>query len=335
MSRHSIVIPVFNEHDGLPELYERMRSLLDKIMKTGSGVNDDAEVILVNDGSRDGSAEVLDEIAKKDPRFRVLHFSRNFGHQTAITAGLEWASGDTVTVMDADLQDPPEVILEFIQKWREGFEVIYGVRRKREGETAFKLWTAKLFYRIIRKITQFDIPVDTGDFRLMDRRAVDALLKLRERHRFIRGLVSWIGYKQTGVLYDRASRKHGETHYPFKKMLKFALDGVTSFSMFPLQIATYVGVFSSACAFLGILYTLYLRFWTTRTIHGWSSMMIVVLFLGGVQLLAIGVIGEYLGRVFDEVRRRPLYFVSKSVNFDEPPAGYGEVTRQVLIPKMR
>ncbi|HRK03022.1 MAG TPA: glycosyltransferase family 2 protein, partial [Oligoflexia bacterium] len=199
MPRHSIVIPVFNERDGLEELFLRMKEVADQIVDSSS---DDAEIILVNDGSKDGSLEKLDEIATRDNRFKVLHLSRNFGHQVAITAGLEWASGDTVTVMDADLQDPPEVILEFIQKWREGFEVVYAVRRSRAGETKFKLWTAKLFYRIIRRITQFDIPVDTGDFRLMDRRAADAFLKLRERHRFIRGLVSWIGYKQVGVPYD-------------------------------------------------------------------------------------------------------------------------------------
>jgi dolichol-phosphate mannosyltransferase len=247
-----------------------------------------------------------------------LHLSRNFGHQTAITAGIEWAHGDTVTVMDADLQDPPEVILELIAKWREGFEVVYAVRRMREGETVFKLWTAKIFYRMIRKLTRVDIPVDTGDFRLMDRKAIDAFLKMPERHRFVRGMVSWVGFRQGGVLYDRASRVHGQTHYPFRKMFKFALDGVTSFSIFPLQIASYIGMLAAAVAFVGILYTLYFKFFTDRTVQGWSSIMIVVLFLGGAQLLALGIIGEYLGRTYDESRRRPLYFVGRAVGFEEP-----------------
>ncbi|MEW6058422.1 MAG: glycosyltransferase family 2 protein [Bdellovibrionota bacterium] len=306
---HSLVIPVFNERDGIAELYERVRALIDRLP-------DAFEVILVNDGSRDGSAEVLSELPQRDKRFKVIHLSRNFGHQVAITAGLEWSQGDTVTVMDADLQDPPEVIEGLIAKWKEGFEVVYAVRRSREGETKFKLLTAKLFYRLIRKLTNVDIPLDTGDFRLMDRRAVNALLQLHERHRFIRGMVTWVGFKQVGVPYDRAKRLHGETHYPFHKMFKFALDGVTSFSIFPLQIATYFGVLSAVLAFLGILYSLYLKF-TDQTIHGWTSLMIVVLFLGGAQLLALGILGEYLGRTYDESRRRPLYFVGRAIGFEE------------------
>lgn len=307
---HSIVIPVYNESAGIAPLFERVRSVADRI---GEGV----EIILVDDGSRDGSADTLDRLHERDPRFKAIHFSRNFGHQIAITAGLEWARGDTVTVMDADLQDPPEVIPDFIAKWREGFEVVFGVRRHREGETFFKKATAKAFYRLIRRLTQVDIPVDTGDFRLMDRKAVDAFLRLPERHRFIRGLVSWVGFRQTGVPYDRASRSHGETHYPLRKMLKFAIDGVTSFSTFPLQLATYVGVGTAALSFLGILYVLYSKFVTHATIQGWASLMVVVLFLGGVQLLALGILGEYLGRTFDETRRRPLYFVARATGFEK------------------
>lgn len=310
---HSIVIPVYNEAAGLDALYERMRKVADEITRRFGA---DVEVILVNDGSRDGSTEKMDSLNGLDPRFKALHLSRNFGHQIAITAGMEWAKGDTVTVMDADLQDPPEVILEFLVKWKEGFEVAYGVRRKREGETAFKLATAAMFYRMIRKITNVDIPVDTGDFRLMDRRAVDAFLKLPERNRFVRGLVSWVGYKQIGVQYDRDSRKFGETHYPFKKMLKFALDGVTAFSAFPLQLATYVGVTTAIISFCSIFVVLYFKIFTHETIPGWTSIVIPVLFLGGVQLLALGIIGEYLGRVYDEVRRRPLYFIGKATGFD-------------------
>lgn len=313
MALHSLVIPVFNEHDGLNALFERVKNVCDRVESEVAGTT---EVILVNDGSQDGSTERLDELPGRDRRFKILHLSRNFGHQVAITAGLEWARGETVTVMDADLQDPPEVIVDLVKKWKEGAEVVYAVRRTREGETAFKLWTASMFYRTIRKLTNVDIPLDTGDFRLMDRKAVDAFLKMPERHRFVRGMVSWVGFRQVGVPYDRASRKHGETHYPFKKMLKFALDGVTAFSMIPLQLATYIGVFSAAFSFLGILYILYLRFLTDRTIQGWTSLMVVVLFIGGAQLLALGVIGEYLGRTYDETRRRPLYIIGRSKGFE-------------------
>jgi dolichol-phosphate mannosyltransferase len=312
MPLHSLVIPVFNERPGLDALFERVKGVFDALHRAG----DTYEAILVNDGSRDGSTEKLDELARADRRFKVVHLSRNFGHQVAITAGIEWARGETVTVIDADLQDPPELLEQLIAKWREGFEVVYATRESRQGESAFKLWTAKLFYRLIRWLTHVDIPLDTGDFRLMDRKAVDAFLRIPERHRFVRGLVSWVGYRQTGVPYKRASRVHGETHYPFKKMLKFALDGITSFSIFPLQIATYVGFVSAVVAFFGILYTLYLRLLTDKTIQGWTSLMIVVLFLGGVQLLALGIIGEYLGRTYDETRRRPLYFVGRVTGFE-------------------
>lgn len=312
MKLHSLVIPIFNEREGIPQLFERVRAVIDSLEKKHSC---SFEVLLVNDGSRDGSEAALDGLAQQDPRFKIVHLSRNFGHQVAITAGMEWARGVSVTVMDADLQDPPEVIGELLAKWMDGFEVVYAVRRSREGESAFKLATAKLFYRLIRRITHVDIPLDTGDFRLMDRKAVDALIRMPERHRFVRGMVSWLGFKQTGVVYDRKSRQHGETHYPLKKMLKLALDAVTSFSILPLQMATYIGVLSAVFAFFGILWALYLKFFTDRTIQGWTSIMIVVLFLGGAQLLALGVIGEYLGRTYDESRRRPLYLVGRAVGF--------------------
>ncbi len=309
---HSLVIPVFNEKPGLPFLFSKLTSLLNSWASRY-----EFEVILVNDGSRDGSREVLNSLAKQDDRFKVLHFSRNFGHQVAISAGMQWASGQTVTVMDADLQDPPELIEKMLEKWQQGFEVVYAVRRQREGETRFKLWTAKVFYRLIQRITNVEIPVDTGDFRLMDRKVVDAFNSLSERHRFVRGLVSWLGFRQTGILYDRASREHGETHYPFRKMYKFAIDGVTSFSMLPLQVATYVGTGSALVAFLGIVWSVYLKLFTDKTVQGWSSLMVVVLFLGGIQLLALGLIGEYLGRMFDEIKQRPLYLVSETVGFEK------------------
>lgn len=313
MIRHSIVIPLYNEFAGIPALFERMKRIADRIQSEFSA---EVELILVNDGSSDGSETALNEQAKLDSRFKVIHFSRNFGHQTAITAGLEWATGQTVSVMDGDLQDPPEVLLEFLAQWKLGFDVVYGVRKVRQGETAFKLWTASIFYRLIRRLTNVDIPVDTGDFRLMDRRAVDSFLKLRERHRFVRGMVSWIGFRQTGVLYKREPRNFGSTHYPFRKMLKFALDGITSFSAVPLQLATYFGLFSAVVGLLVGVWALYIKFFTDKSIQGWTSLMLVVLFLGGVQLLALGVIGEYLGRVYDEVKARPHYFISNAVGFD-------------------
>ena len=304
---HSLVIPVFNEKDGITALYEETKKICDSVAAKGGLM----EVIFVNDGSRDGSAQKLDEIIKKDGRYKVLHFSRNFGHQVAITAGIEHAAGATVSVMDADLQDPPEVILEFIAMWQKGYEVVYGVRSKRDGETIFKLLTAKVFYRIIAKLTNVEIPVDTGDFRLMDRKAVDALLSIKERHRFIRGLVSWVGFRQIGVEYHRKERKFGATHFPFKKMLKFAMDGITSFSSAPLQLAIWIGAISSFGALILSFWALYAHFYSDKTIQGWTSLILVVLFFGGCQLLAIGIIGEYIGRIYDEVKARPLYFVAR------------------------
>jgi len=312
MITHSIVIPVFNEEEGLQRLFDRVKNLADSIEKSS---DEKCEVILVNDGSKDRSTEILDQIHTMDSRFKIVHLSRNFGHQIAITAGTEWAQGQTVTVMDADLQDPPELIHEFIKKWREGFEVIYAVRKTRVGETAFKLFTAKLFYRLVRWITKMDIPNDAGDFRLMDRKVVNAFLSLPERHRYVRGLISWVGFRQVGVFYDRDERLTGQTNYTLKKMIKLAFDGIASFSIFPLRLATGVGFFTSAVAFLGVIYTLFLSA-THQTIQGWTSTILVVLFIGGVQLLALGVIGEYLGRMFDEVRQRPLYFVGKAMGFE-------------------
>jgi polyisoprenyl-phosphate glycosyltransferase len=306
---HSFVIPVFNEAQGLEPLRSRLSALFTSLAP------DSAEVIFVNDGSRDGSGEILDRFHKEDPRFKVIHLSRNFGHQLAITAGLDWADGDTVIVMDADLQDPPELARELIAKWREGFEVVFAQRRRRVGETWFKLFTAKVFYRTIRRLTNVDIPLDTGDFRLMDRRAVLAFRELREQSRFVRGMVSWLGFRQTGVLYDRDERKFGETHYPLKKMIRFAIDGITSFSAIPLRIATYLGLLSALTALVLAIWTLYVRFATGLAIPGWSSVMLAVLFLGGAQLVCLGIFGEYLGRTYNEAKRRPLYFVGRTHGF--------------------
>jgi glycosyltransferase involved in cell wall biosynthesis len=304
MKLHSFVIPVYNEEAGIPALVERLRVVMEKI-------SDSCEVIFVNDGSRDRSGDLLDAVHEEDTRFKVVHLSRNFGHQVAITAGLEFAAGDTVTMIDADLQDPPEVALEFLAKWREGFEVVYGVRSDREGETFFKLFTAQIFYRLFRSINSFEMPVDAGDFRLLDRKVVDALLSLPERSRYLRGLVSWVGFRQVGIPYRREKRFSGHTNYTLAKMFRLAIDGVTSFSLMPLRIATTLGIAVSSLSFLAILYAGYLRFFTDRTVQGWTSLILVTLFLGGVQLFALGIIGEYVGRVLEEARGRPLYFVGR------------------------
>ena len=318
--KHSIVIPVYNECEGLPALAERLEKLAQKLLP------DSLEIIFVNDGSKDGSDRILDALVEGNPLYKAVHLSRNFGHQLAITAGLDRASGSTVSIIDADLQDPPEVIIELIARWTEGYDVVYAVRRTRVGETKFKLWTAKLFYRMIRRLTQVDIPLDTGDFRLMDRRVVTAFLRLRERHRFVRGMVSWLGFRQTGVYYDRAERKFGETHYPFRKMLKFATDGITSFSSLPLRLATYIGLLSAVCALFVGVWTLYVKFVAGQAIPGWTSVMLAVLFMGGIQLLALGIFGEYLGRTYDEIKGRPLYLVQRAVGFErERVAELGQI----------
>lgn len=310
----SIVAPVYNEEAILPELYRRMTAVMEK-------AGEPYELVLVNDGSRDRSPGIMRELHDQDPRVKVINFSRNFGHQVAITAGTDYAQGDAVIIIDADLQDPPEVILDLIQRWREGYEVVYAVRAEREGETWFKEFTASVFYRLIAGITNVDIPMDTGDFRLMDRRVVDAVKQMREQHRFMRGLSSWVGFKQTGVEYVRRQRYAGETKYPFRKMLKFAIDGITSFSYLPLQLATYFGFFVAALSLVGIVVTILLRLFmqgdNNTALYGQATTLVAVLFLGGVQLIFLGIIGEYLGRIYDEVKGRPLYIVAETLGFDE------------------
>ncbi len=312
----SVVAPVFNEEAILPEFYRRMRAVLD-------ATGDSWELILVNDGSSDRSAEIMAALHTQDSHVKVLDFSRNFGHQLAITAGIDYATGDAVVVIDADLQDPPEVIPELIAKWREGYEVVYAVRAERQGETWFKEFTAKAFYRVIHQVTDINIPMDAGDFRLMDRGAVDALKRMRERHRFMRGMSVWVGFKQTGVSYVRAERYAGETKYPLNKMLRFALDGITSFSYFPLQLATYAGFIIAGIAVLGIIATIILRLTGSQAFYGQATTLVSVLFLGGVQLISLGIIGEYLGRIYDEVKGRPLYIVRDALGFEKrPPVGH-------------
>ncbi len=298
----SIVAPIFNELDNLPELYCRVREVMSAARGTW-------ELLLVDDGSTDGSTERILELAKQDKHVRPVIFARNFGHQPAITAGWDYARGEAVVIIDADLQDPPEAIPDLIAKWREGYEVVYAVRAEREGETWFKKTTAALFYRIVRRITDVNIPVDTGDFRLMDRKVVDVLKTMRERHRFPRGMSAWVGFRQIGVPYKRAARHAGVTKYPFKSMLKLALNAITGFSYFPLQLATYFGFAAAGLSIIAIPVVIIMRLAGHGAFLGQATTLIAVLFLGGVQLISLGVLGEYLGRIYDEVKGRPLYIV--------------------------
>ena len=302
----SVVVPVFNESAVLPAFLERAATAFAAI----PGV--DYELIFVDDGSRDDSFAQLSARAARDPHVRVVKFSRNFGHQIAITAGVDHARGDCVVVIDADLQDPPEVVGRMVDQWRAGFDVVYGVRETREGESTMKLATAALFYRLLTRLTNIQIPTDVGDFRLMSRRAVNELSRLREKDRFVRGLVSWIGFKQTGVLYNRDKREAGETKYPYRKMIRFALDGITSFSTVPLRLATWMGYIAALLAVLYLFYVLLMRF-LGHTIEGWAGIMVAMLFMGSVQLICLGILGEYLGRVFNEVKPRPMYVVEELV----------------------
>lgn len=306
----SIVIPTYNEEPVIKVTNERVQTVMDHL-------GFQYEIIYVNDGSRDHTLQELIALAVDNPIVKIIDLSRNFGHQIAVSAGLECATGDVVVLMDADLQDPPELIEQFMEKWQEGYDVVYAVRMEREGESALKKWTAHLFYRTMRRWTDIDIPLDTGDFRLMDRLVVDSLVAIRERHRFIRGLVSWVGYRQIGVPYVRAKRYAGESKYPLKKMVQFSLDGITSFSFKPLQLATKLGFTVATCGFVSVLVILYLKIFTNSTLQGWASLMVLGLFLGGIQLLIFGIFGEYLGRIYDEVRARPLYFVKNQYNLDD------------------
>ncbi len=304
----SLVIPIWNEEPVIPELYRRVLDVM-------AQVGESWELICVNDGSHDRSLELLVALSEQDPHVKVIDFSRNFGHQVAITAGADFAEGQAVIVMDADLQDPPEVVLRMIEQWRAGYEVVYAQRVKREGETWFKLFSAKIFYRLLRNITDVEIPLDTGDFRLMDRRVVLAMRGLREKHRFMRGLSSWVGFKQIGVEYERAERYAGETHYPLQKMVRLALTAITGFSYLPLQLATYLGFGLAGISLLGILITIVLRLSGSEFFLGQATTLVSVLFLGGIQLIVLGIIGEYLGRIYDEVKGRPLYIVSRAYGF--------------------
>lgn len=308
---YSVVVPVYNEIESLAETYKRLSTILDTLDSTW-------ELILVDDGSTDGSTEEISKIADHDDRVRPVIFARNFGHQIAITAGLDHSRGEAVIIIDADLQDPPEVILEFVEKWKEGYEVVFGIRSEREGESWFKRATASLFYRMIYRITDVKIPLDSGDFRLLDRQAVDTLNKMRERHRFPRGMAAWIGFRQIGIPYRRAARFAGETKYPFRKMFRLALDAVTGFSYFPLQVATYLGFICAGVSAIAIPVVVGMRLTGSHAFLGQASTLIAVLFLGGVQLISLGILGEYIGRLYDEAKGRPLYIVRDREGEDKP-----------------
>jgi glycosyltransferase involved in cell wall biosynthesis len=317
----SIVIPIFNEETTIPELDRRLRELISTLEKSDV----DCEVVFVNDGSADRSLAMLRDLAATDKRYKVVGFSRNFGHQVAITAGIDRADGDAVVVMDADLQDPPEVVAQMVGKWREGYDVVYGVRTRRPGETIFKRATAAFFYRLLRSLTGVQIPLDAGDFRLMSRPVVLALRALRERNRFVRGMVAWVGFRQTGLYYDRSERFAGETKYPLRKMLHFALDGLTSFSTLPLRVATWLGALAGVAAVGVGLWAIYVKFYVRGVVPGWTTIMILVAFSASVQLMVTGILGEYIGRLYEEAKARPLYVVAEQINLsDRPPAPDGK-----------
>jgi dolichol-phosphate mannosyltransferase len=313
----SVVAPIYNESATLPEFYRRVRQVLDDL-------NESWELVLVDDGSKDDSANLIRELAAKDSRVRPVIFARNFGHQVAVTAGLDFSRGDAVVIIDSDLQDPPEVIPSLVEKWRQGYEVVFAVRTEREGESWFKLLTASLFYRLIYRITDVDIPLDTGDFRLLDRKVVNVMNQMRERHRFLRGMSVWVGFRQIGVPYKRAARFAGETKYPLKKMIRFASDAITGFSFFPLQLATYIGFICAAISILAIPVVIALRTAGSHELSGQATTLIAVLFLGGVQLISLGILGEYIGRIYDEAKGRPLYIVRETPEDFEHPAAQAQ-----------
>jgi dolichol-phosphate mannosyltransferase len=310
LGKLSVCAPVYNEEALVEQFYARATAAL---------AGFDYELIIVNDGSRDSTPEKLDALAATDPRLRVVHLSRNFGHQAALTAGLMHARGDAVAMLDADLQDPPELIPEMVREWAGGADVVYMVRRERQGETAFKLVTAKWFYALFRKLAQVELEPNSGDFRLLDRGALNALLSMGERNRFLRGMTVWVGFRQTAMHYDRDPRFAGETKYPLRKMLRFSLDAIASFSHLPLQIATYLGFLFAGVAFIAIPIVIILKF-TGGYLPGFGALTILILMIGGLQLIALGLIGEYVGRIYDEAKRRPLYIVRERRNDPAPDA---------------
>lgn len=306
----SIVVPCYNEEDVIRETMKRLKAFCTEVHDL------DIEMIFVDDGSKDRTRDLLRAFAADDPRIKLVAFARNFGHQIAVTAGIDAARGDAVVLIDADLQDPPEVVHEMIAKWREGYDVVYGTRAERAGESPFKLATARGFYRVLNRLSTVSIPLDTGDFRLMSRNVVEALRAMPERDRFVRGMVSWVGFKQTALPYKRAERFAGESKYPLRKMVRFATDGILSFSTTPLQMSAAIGMFCALLAVFGIVYALIVRLFTDKWVEGWTALMIAVLFVGGVQMLGVGILGEYVGRIYNEIKNRPLYVVQEYLGFD-------------------
>ena len=302
---YSVVIPVYNEEANIGILYHRMSGVM-------AALSDAFELIFINDGSRDKTLLLVKELAQSDYRVRFIDLSRNFGHQIAVSAGLDACRGDRIIIIDADLQDPPELIAEMDARMNDGFQVVYARRRKRKGESVAKLWTARLFYRLLAKIASVEIPLDTGDFRIMDKKVVDVLRSMPEQNKFLRGQISWIGFRQTYVEYDRSERQGGKTGYTYAKMLRFALDGITSFSDAPLRLASWMGFVVSGVAFIALVYALYGKFISHDSEPGWASLIVSVLFLGGIQLISLGFIGEYLSRISSNVKQRPLYVVAES-----------------------
>lgn len=305
--KYSVVVPVFNEEAVVEVAYTRLKRVLEKTDGT-------YELIFVNDGSRDRTSALLEKICERDATVKLIDFSRNFGHQMAITAGMDYAQGEAIVVIDADLQDPPEVIPLMIEKWKAGYDVVYGRRVRREGETVFKKVTAKFFYRFLRRMTDVEIPVDTGDFRLIDWKVCAALKQFNERNRYVRGLISWLGFSQIAVEYKREERFAGSTKYPLKKMIRFALDALTGFSHQPLKLASFIGTLFAVVCFLYLIIVLYLKLFTDRTVPGWASILTVNLFCNAVVLITLGIIGEYIGRIYDEAKGRPLYIVRRVTN---------------------
>jgi dolichol-phosphate mannosyltransferase len=313
----SVIVPCYNEEAVIEHTHARLEAAL-------RGITADFEIIYVDDGSRDRTPELLAGLQRSHSQVRVLRLSRNFGHQIAVSAGLDYASGDAVVLIDADLQDPPEVIAGMVEKWREGFQVVYGVRSERSGETRFKLWTARAFYRLINKLSEVPIPLDTGDFRLMDRAVVDALKRMREKHRMLRAMTSWVGFRQVALPYERAERFAGESKYPLRKMLAFALDGIISFSAIPLKVVTMVGLTFSALSVIGIIYALVMRLLTDNWVEGWTLIFITLLLIGGLQFLFLGVLGEYVGRIYSEAKDRPLFLIMEELGFDQKQSSRAE-----------
>ncbi len=309
VARYSIVIPVYNEELVIEECYKRIKATMDT-------TSEPYELLFVNDGSRDKTEAMVSDLCDRDPRVRLISFSRNFGHQIAITAGMEASTGQAIVVIDADLQDPPQVILEMIEKWKEGYDVVYGQRLSREGETFFKKLSAKWYYQLMRRLTSVDMPVDAGDFRLIDRKVCDALSSFKEKNRYVRGLISWAGFRQTAVYFHRKERFAGKTKYPLKKMLRFALDGITAFSHKPLKISSYIGSTISVLSLIYLLVALGLKLFTEKVVTGWSLAFAVSLFFNGVIFIMLGVLGEYIGRIYDETKNRPLYIIREKKGFD-------------------